>query len=208
VGKPNERERDYYSASGKYISATITHFQPREKPLTTQKLSPKICLDFCAKSVQLYGFAQKLHLEKCAKQVCCTDFLYDRPPSKKLRKTASKMCQSCLDFCAQVFVVRTVRIRTVRPPTTKNQQHSKQKFLLGICAQALLGNVPSCCPLSSLKLTQKSLSISSLNVSCTLPNAFFYKSENDIFPPKCLFTFPNPKSKGQDLILPLQDQGS
>jgi hypothetical protein len=40
VGKPNERERYYYSASGKYIIAAITLFQPREKPLTTQKQPP------------------------------------------------------------------------------------------------------------------------------------------------------------------------
>jgi hypothetical protein len=42
-GNPmRERERFYYSVSGKYIIATITHFHPIEKPLTTPKNCPKL----------------------------------------------------------------------------------------------------------------------------------------------------------------------
>ena len=85
--------------------------------------------------------------------------------------------------------------------TIENSTPSKQKILLGFVPKNSWETCPLCCPLSSLKLTQK-FSLNLLLLSCTLPNALFYKSENDIFPPKCLFTFPNPKSKGQDQIFP------
>jgi hypothetical protein len=77
-----------------------------------------------------------------------------------------------------------------------------QKISLGICAHFVLGNVPTKLLTFLSQALSENLSQSPSLVSCTLPNAFFYKSENDLFPPKCFFTFPNPKSKGQDLILP------
>jgi hypothetical protein len=87
---------------------------------------------------------------------------------------------------------------------SRNSAPTKQKILLGFVPK----NSWEMCPLSSLKLTQK-LSLNLLLLCLAhYPMHSFIKSKDDLFPPKYLFTFPNPKSKGQDPILPLQDQGS
>jgi hypothetical protein len=72
-----------------------------------------------------------------------------------------------------------------------------QKFARGICAHFVLGNVPTKLLTFLSQALSENLSQSPSLVSCTLPNAFFYKSENDLLPPKFLFTFPtlNPKAK-------------
>jgi hypothetical protein len=51
MGKPNERDRSYYSALGKYISATITQF-PAKRKIPQHQNYPKICLDFCARKIR------------------------------------------------------------------------------------------------------------------------------------------------------------
>jgi hypothetical protein len=95
VGKPSERERFYYSASGKYISAAITHFQPREKPLTASKNCPKnLCLDFHAKSVLLYNPPKKSAPRNPCKQSVVQTILYGPAATRKMLKTASKTVAS------------------------------------------------------------------------------------------------------------------
>jgi hypothetical protein len=108
------------------------------------------------------------------------------------------MPKGYLENIAPLLVVRIVRIVQYNPATEKTEQHTHRKTALGFVPSFFLGNVPTKL-LTFLEALSENLSQSpSLVVSCTLPNAFFYKSEKDIFPPKCLFTFPNPKSKGQD----------
>jgi hypothetical protein len=87
------------------------------------------------------------------------------------------------------------------------QQHSKQKMSpwdlcpnsLGKCANLLLTFLS--------KLSSEIYLTLFFSFLAHYPMHSFIISEDDLLPPKCLFTFPNPKSKGQDLILPLQDQG-
>jgi hypothetical protein len=53
-----ERERSYYSASGKYISAAITQFPTKRKIPHNTKTVPKSASIFVPrKFVQLYGFS-------------------------------------------------------------------------------------------------------------------------------------------------------
>jgi hypothetical protein len=60
VGKPNERERErsYYSASGKYITTTITEFPAKRKiPHSTKTVPKSASISVPKKSVQLYIFS-------------------------------------------------------------------------------------------------------------------------------------------------------
>jgi hypothetical protein len=56
-GNPmRERERSYYYALGKYISATNSQFPAKKKYLTTTNLSPQnSALKIMPKFLQLYG---------------------------------------------------------------------------------------------------------------------------------------------------------
>jgi hypothetical protein len=117
-----------------------------------------------------------------------------------------------LNFCANKMPRKSCPLsllyglyRSVQYDLQQQQMISAltHKFSFGICAHFVLGNVPTKLLTFLSQSLSESLFQSPSLVSCTLPNAFFYKSEHDLFPPKCLFTFPNPKSKGQDLILPL-----
>jgi hypothetical protein len=141
---------------------------------------------------------------------CCTLLSVRSTSFKKLRKIASKTMPPLASISMPMFVVvRLVRIRTVRHVQQINQQQSKTKnSSLGFSLKLSWEMCQLLLPTFLSKLFSEISQAPSLNVSCTLPNAFFYKSENDIFPPKCLFTSLNPKSKGQYLILHFQDQGS
>jgi hypothetical protein len=137
--------------------------------------------------------------------ICYTDCFVRSNNSKNNLKNCAQFTSICVpsSSCCTDYT----NLYSMTSNNRKTNQHSNRKFLLGICALALLENVPALL-LSFLSQAYSEISlVPSLNVSCTLPNAFFYKSQNDPFSPKFLFTFPNPKSKGQDLILPLQDQG-
>jgi hypothetical protein len=105
--------------------------------------------------------------------------------------------------CTYLYSTTSHNRKIFRPKT------QKKKFL-GICA-LLWKTCSLCCSLSSLKHAQKiSLTLFSMcsqvstssrclhNMSCTLPNAFFYNLKMTFSPQKCLFTFLNPRSKGQD----------
>jgi hypothetical protein len=155
----------------------------------------------------------KIYLFSVPSLSCCT---YYSPPRKcstsKIVPTASctncfarlsssknaprKLCQTHLDFCA-LSSCCTDPYSTASNNRKITQPQNKKSFL-GICALAPLENMPFLLITFLSQAYSENLSQSPLNVSCTLPNAFFYKSKNDIFPPKCLFAFSNPKSKGQD----------
>jgi hypothetical protein len=142
-------------------------------------------------------------LEKRA-QKCIVQLAQYSPAARKYTKKTALIFvpKGCLENRAP-FLLYGLYGSIQYGPAKKNQDNTHKKKCLGICALLFLGNVPTKLLTFLSQALSKNLSQSpSLVVSCTLPNAFFYKSENDIFPPKCLFTFPNPKSKGQDLILP------
>ena len=92
--------------------------------------------------------------------------------------------------------------------STKNiSAKNSQKHFLRNRAHFSRKMCPLCYSISSLKHTQKisltllPMSSQTFDMSCTLPNAFFYNLKMTFSPQKCLFTFPNPRSKGQDQIL-------
>jgi hypothetical protein len=124
---------------------------------------------------------------------------------------AQKQQTICLKKCAQNFLdfhAKSVLLyglyRSIQYDLSQQKNNSATKhkiFPWDLCPSSLGKSAlfVSHFPLSSLLRKSILLLLSMLlNVSCTLPNVFFYKSKNDIFPPKCLFTFPNPKSKVQD----------
>jgi hypothetical protein len=149
-------------------------------------------------SIQLYGFAENSTSENVPRTGCCTLFLYGQPPSENSEKLPQKTCSKLPRFlCPSLLLYSLYRSVLYGLYQQKHSSTPKQKSLLGIRTLALLENVPSLLPSFLSQAYSEISQAPSLNVSCTLPNAFFYKSENDIFPPKCLFTFPNPKSKAK-----------
>jgi hypothetical protein len=128
-------ERDSISFR-KYLSAATVHFQPREKPLTTQNLfhqnlprfpchSPYSCMDLL-----------KQHLGKSAHN----KLLYLDVRTADLQKTQKNCLENrattCLNFRANVCCCTACS-------ANKSAALQNRKFLLGICAQVLLGNVPT-----------------------------------------------------------------
>jgi hypothetical protein len=214
-GNPmREREREIllFSFRKVHISSNYT-ISSQEKNTSQHQNCPKICLDFRAQKIRtivwIFPFQ---HLEIRAK-IFVVQTATELPPSptENAEMAASKSVQQAASIFVPSQPLYDGLYGSVQYGLSNNRKLNTHKTEnpLGICAQKLLGNVPSLLPSFLSQAYSKILSQSPpLNVSCTLPNAFFYKSENDIFPPKCLFTFPNPKSKGQDLILPFQDQGS
>jgi hypothetical protein len=193
VGKPNERERDILFNFRKVQYNNKIIFPDKRNHLQHPNSPTKICLVFRAKSVLLYDPPRKCSTSKIVQTTCYTDCSVRSSNSKN---APPKLCQDPPRFsCAFLLLYRLYGSVQYDLQRQKNNSATKQKiFPWDLC--------PSKCvlfaahfPLSSLL---RNLSQSPHDVSCTLPNAFFYKSENDIFPPKCLFTFPNPKSKGQD----------
>jgi hypothetical protein len=75
VGKPNERERErsYYSASGKYITAAKSHFQPREITYSTQTVPPKSASIFVPSPY------------------CCTTLLENAAPRKSCQQPVVRL---------------------------------------------------------------------------------------------------------------------
>jgi hypothetical protein len=205
-GNPRERERDLIIQLQENTYQQQNHnFQPRKIHLQHTKTVPKICLVIRAKSVLLYDPPRKLYLEKSVQTVSCTDCsVWPNNNKKPLKSVPRKSCQNCLDFRA-LFPLLYGLYGSVQYdlPQQKNNSAHKTNMLPWDLCPLCLGKCALYAALIFLSQAySKILSQSPPLVSCTLPNAFFYKSENDLFPPKCLFTFPNPKSKGQDLILP------
>jgi hypothetical protein len=200
-GNPTrERERSYLLLQEKTLQQHTHNFQPRRNT-SQQQICPRIfCLEKRAQIRTAVRPPQILCLEKRAQLCAVRPAQYGPAAARNLQKNLPRfLCQrtalkimpsSC---CTDSY--STAKQQKIRTALT-------QKNSLAICALLFLGNVPTKLLTFLSQALSKNLSQSpSFVVSCTLPNAFFYKSENDIFPPKCLFTFPNPKSKGQDLIL-------
>jgi hypothetical protein len=197
-GNPmRERERYYYSASGKYKTTTNTHFE-RRKILHNTKIVPLNSASIFVPN--LYGcttcFVPRF---PCQHSVVGTIPYSQKITNKSLKSTSKIVSKTasifvpnpyCCTDCTDPYSTKSHNIKITQPKNIK--------YFLGICTLAPLENMPSLLLTFLSQAYSENLSQSSLNVSCTLPNAFFYKYENDLFPPKCLFTFPNPKSKGQD----------
>jgi hypothetical protein len=143
-GNPTrERERYYYSASGKYSTATKSHFQPREIP-HSHKNSPKI---FClGKRAQVRTAVQPPLL--CALKTVPNRVLYDlhsttqqqqgnskNLPRFSVPKGASKTMPS--------FLLYGLYGSVQYDPTQKNRTTLTQKNALGFVPSFFLGNVPS-----------------------------------------------------------------
>jgi Fe-S-cluster containining protein len=129
--------------------------------------------------------------------VSCTDcFVWPKNNKQKSGICLENCGKDCLDFRAHFHLLYGSLQYGL--PQQKNNPTMKQISSLGFVPTFSWEMCPQCCPKFPLSNLLENLSQSPLAVSCTLPNAFFYKSENDILPPKCLFTFPNPKCKGQD----------
>jgi hypothetical protein len=85
------------------------------------------------------------------------------------------------------------------PLSSKNVPSLLLTFLSQACSENLSNSPPDVLSTSSRCLH---------NMSCTLPNAFFYNLKMTFSPQKCLFTFPtlDPKAKIRSCLF--QDQGS
>jgi hypothetical protein len=161
VGKPNERERFYYSALGKYITTTITLFQPREKPLTAQNPSHQNLPRFPCHSP--YSCIDLLKIEPCkmcSEQVVvlssCTNDLLQKTRKKLPRKTCSKLPRFSCPSLLLYGLYRSVQYNMYQQHTIAYQNINSS---LGFAPLFSWKTCPPCCPLSSLKLTQKSLKL-------------------------------------------------
>jgi hypothetical protein len=157
VGKPNER--DLFISFRKVISAAKYNFQQGKTSLTTPNSPHKFCLEFCAKSVLLYGPLYCTAPRKLCPQSTVQTEQYDpfcsKEYSNSLEFCASKMprktCPSSLLYGLYGSVQYGLQQQRTQQLHTEN--------LLGKCAQSPLGNAPACYPfLFKLSLSQ-SLSI-------------------------------------------------
>jgi hypothetical protein len=161
VGKPNERERDliimlqestkqqqiYISSQGKYLTApNLSHRNlPRflcQNRVIVRPLLPRFSSPQSVVQTILYAQKQRTENKKPPRNQC-PKFLYFRAKSVRL-----------------YGIVRTVRIRTVRPPTV--EKYFGQKFTEKVSQESC----PLCCSLSS-QACSKNLSNSPLDVLST-----------------------------------------
>jgi hypothetical protein len=198
-GNPTrERERDIIIQLQESTVQQQNHISSQEKSLTTPKQSHQNLPRFSCQVRTVVRPSQKCSSSKTEPTTCCTDCSVC-PATQNSSKLCQALPQNSCPFLLLYGLYGSVQYDLQQQ---KNNSATKHKiFPWDLCPSSLgkCALFAAHFPLSSL--LRKSLSITSsrlLDVSCTLPNAFFYKSENDIFPPKCLFTFPNPKSKGQD----------
>jgi hypothetical protein len=136
-GNPMREREVYYSASGKYISAAKQHFQPR-KYLTTPNLSYRNLPRFpCQNRIVVLSSIPRFSCPHSIVRIV----LYGPKTAIENMKIASKIVpKNFLDFRAKSVrmyglyrIVRTVRIRIVRPPTAKkNSAKNHRNFFLGI----------------------------------------------------------------------------
>jgi hypothetical protein len=157
--------------------------------------------------------------------VSCTDCSIRPRNSEHKTKIHLKICaQSGLDLCAKS--IRTVRNRTDCMNPYSMASHKRKIFFPKTHRKCFSRFVPSFLGKHALFVSHFSLSsilinlsqsppdvftTSSrcpLNMSCRLPNAFFYNLKMTFPPPKCLFTFPtlDPKDKIRSCLF--QDQWS
>jgi hypothetical protein len=177
-GNPTrERERDYYSASGKYKTTTKPHFQPRKIPHSTKFVTHKsasfsVPKPYCCMTSSIPHFP-------CPQLVVRT-VSYGPETTTKILKSTSKivpemplfLCQirttvrNCTDFtdCTDPYSTTSHNRKIFQPKTHRI-------FFLRIRALFPWKTCPLCCSLSSLKLTQKIyltqlLSMSSQHLTC------------------------------------------
>jgi hypothetical protein len=175
VRKPKERE--ILLVLGKIYQQLQYIFQPRETTYRTKLSHHKTALKFVPQFVQLYEFAENGTSKNVHKTSSCT-LPSVRPTSfRKLCKSClENRAFSCLDFHAKVCCCTAYMdpYSTACPNKYNNTQN--KKCLLGICALALLGNVPTCCSLSSPNSPQKSLSLFFSYLLHTTQCILLYKS--------------------------------
>jgi hypothetical protein len=145
-GNPRERERERFISFRKVHISNNNTFPAREIHLQHPKV-PKFLPGKCAKKLYCCtDLPRNQHLENVPNNSCCTTICTALFTKKNTRKTASKIVPKLASIlCPLPLVVWTVRIRTVRPLNKKSYSHSHRNSL-GICAQSLLGNVPSLLP--------------------------------------------------------------
>jgi hypothetical protein len=106
--------------------------------------------------VQLYEFAENKTSRNVPTTCCFTFFCTTKLLQQIHPKFPRKPCQSLPRFmCSNLLLYGSVQYGLSQQNNTTTLQ--RRKCLLGICALALLGNVPTCCSLSSPSSPQKSL---------------------------------------------------
>jgi hypothetical protein len=228
VGKPNEREREreiLLLCFRKVQNNNKSTFPAKENTSQHQICPTEICLVFHAKTVLLYDLL--LPRFPCPQSVVRT-VPYGPKTTNKKQKSASKSVPKMPRFSCQIrTTVQTVRNRTDCTDPYSTASHSRKIFRPKIHRKKIsrescplsLKNVPSllltflsqACSENLSNSPPDVLSTSSRclhNMSCTLPNAFFYNLKMTFSPQKCLFTFPtlDPKAKIRSCLF--QDQGS
>jgi hypothetical protein len=208
VGKPNERERYYHSASGKYITAAKSHYQRREITYNTQTVPPKSALISMPSPYCCMTLPENAAPRKSCQQHAVRTVLYGPTTAKTLLENCAK---TRLDFRA-FFSLLYGLYKSIQYglQEQKNNSATKQKFILGIRALAPLENVPSLL-FSFLSQAYSKISQSPLVFSMCLahyPMHFFINlkmtfSLQSVFSPSPTL---NPKAKIRSCLF--QDQGS
>jgi hypothetical protein len=143
-GNPT-RDRDiYYSSSGKYSTAAISHFQPREIPHSHNKTVPKILpWKTCPSSYSSTTSFKYVPRKTCPTECCMTCTVRSNNNKKISRKMPRFLCQSL----PQKLHPSSCCIDCMDPYSTtqhrKMEQHYTQKIALGFVPSFSLGNVPS-----------------------------------------------------------------
>jgi hypothetical protein len=145
VGKPNEREREreiYYSASGKYISTTKQHFQPRKIPHSTKSVPQKSASFSVPKSYRCP--ASSIPHFSCPQSIVRTVPYGPKTTTENL-KIASKTVPKIASISCQIRT--TVRNRTDCTDPYSTASHSRKIFRPKIHRKFSRES----CPLSSKK---------------------------------------------------------
>jgi hypothetical protein len=129
-GNPMREREIYYSASGNYILAAKKHFQPRKTPHSTKSVPQKSASFFVPKSYRC--------LASSVPRFSCHSPLYGlfhmaQNNHRKSKNRLKNCAKNHLDFRAKsvrmyiiVWIVQTIRVRTVRPPIV--EKYFGQKF--------------------------------------------------------------------------------
>jgi hypothetical protein len=161
------------------------------------------------KSIQLYGFALSNTSKSVPKSLLYGQHNCPLHQQKTLKLLPRNPCSKLPRFLRPPSLLYGL-YGFVQCGLSNNRKLSthKKKILLGFVPKNSWETCPLCCPIFSLKLTQK-FSLNLLLSMClthypmhSFINLKMTFSLQSVFSPS-----PNPKSKVQDLILPLQDQG-
>jgi hypothetical protein len=175
-GNP-EREREILLFSFRKVHTTTkSQFPAKRKYLTTPKQSPKFSALKTCQIRTVVRPPQILCLEKCANRVLYDLHSTTQQQQEKLQKTASifvpKTASKIVPLSLLYGLYGSVQYGLQQQ---KNDNTLTQKISLGFVPTLSWEMCPPSCSLSSLKLYSKISLNLLLDVSCTLPNAFFYK---------------------------------